>query len=54
MPQWTAEQIMDSIGRAIHDRAFEAVPPLLRLLAVRDPASAQAILDVVELARGAA
>lgn len=41
---FTPDQIVEGIGRAIRDREFEMVPPLLRLLAVQDPHLAERVL----------
>lgn len=49
--EFTSEQILDAIAQAIRDRELEVVPGLVQLLALQDPAAAQAVLDTVELAR---
>lgn len=50
MSEFTAEQITAGIAKAIKARDFEAVPGLIRLLALQDPDAAQSVLDAVELA----
>lgn len=49
--EFTSEQIQDTIAEAIRRRDLDVVPGLVRLLAIQDPAAAQAVLDSVELAR---
>jgi len=46
---WTAEQLTESIAKALKARNFEAVTDLLRLLAVVDPSRAQDILDMINI-----
>lgn len=45
----TAEQIEQGIANAIGDREFGVVPSLIKLLAVKDPHRAQAVLDTLEI-----
>lgn len=49
--EFTPDEIEAGIVRAIHDRELEIVPSLIKLLALQDPARAQAVLDTVKLAR---
>lgn len=49
--EFTSEQILDAIAEAIRARDLDAVPGLVALLAIQDPAAAQAVLDTVEAAR---
>ncbi len=44
---WTADQLTESIAKALKARQVDAVPPLLRLLAVVDPHRAQDVLDTI-------
>lgn len=48
--EYSTEQLLTGIERALAARDFDAVAAILRLLAVRDPHAAQAVLDVVALA----
>lgn len=41
--------IVAAISKAIHDHNLEAVPPLVRLLAVHYPETAQDVLDLIGL-----
>lgn len=45
----TSDQITEAVANAIRSRDFDAVPPLIRLLAVRDPDGAQLLLDTITL-----
>lgn len=45
----TPDQIMTAIASALEARDFPAVVALMKMLAVRDPASAQLIYDVIML-----
>jgi hypothetical protein len=47
----TAEQLIKAISVAIRTKRFTEVEPLLKLLALRDPAQAQAIYDVIQALR---
>lgn len=51
MADFTPDQIEGAIAEAIRDRDFPAVVSLLKLLAVRAPDRAQAVLDTIEMAR---
>jgi hypothetical protein len=51
---YTAEQVIQAIYRALKARDMEAVATMMPLLAVKDPASAQLMLDVIDLAGKAA
>lgn len=53
-PEFTSEQILEGIARAISERNFDAAIAMVRLLAVQDPAAAQAIADTVTLAASGA
>jgi hypothetical protein len=46
---YTADQLVDAITAALHDRELTAVPGLLRMLAVADPRLAQQALDTIHL-----
>lgn len=48
--EWTVDEIMTVIPKAIADHEFEGVNALLKLLAVRDPYKAQAVLDAIDMA----
>ena len=45
--QFTTEQICDGLAVAIAAREFNIAVSLLKLLAVRDPAAAQQVLDAL-------
>jgi hypothetical protein len=47
----TPDQIVAGINQALADRELAIVPGLIRLLAVKDPHRAQAVLDAIEIAR---
>lgn len=47
MPEFTDDQIETAIADAIRDGDFEAVPGLLKLLALQNPAHAQQIYDAI-------
>lgn len=47
--EWTAEQIEDAVGRAIANHDFEAVVPLVKLLATKDPHRAELVLETIQL-----
>lgn len=47
MSEYSDEQLLDGIDRALQARDMEAVAALLRVLAVQAPEQAQAILDAV-------
>jgi hypothetical protein len=49
--EYTPAQIMVAISAALRDNDMEAAAALIRLLAVKDPASAQMIVDAVEFLR---
>lgn len=48
--QFTPNQIVDDITRAIREHQFGIVESLLKLLAVQAPGRAQDILDTIDLA----
>lgn len=48
---YTPAQIMAAISAALKAHDMEAAAALVRLLAVKDPVSAQMILDAVEVLR---
>lgn len=48
---YTPAQIMTAISAALNEGDMPAVVSLLRLLAVKDPTSAQMILDAIEVTR---
>lgn len=52
MPDYTPDQIMHAIAGAISDHDFPATVSLLRMLAVKDPVSAQKIYDAVLMEAG--
>jgi hypothetical protein len=45
--EYTDEQLLDGIERAVQARDMDAAAALIRRLAVQAPAKAQAILDAV-------
>lgn len=45
MSEYSDDELLDGIGRALRARDLEAVAALLRVLAVQAPAKAQAVLD---------
>lgn len=47
----TADEIVAGIRQALADRELAIVPGLVRLLAVKDPHRAQAVLDAIEIAQ---
>lgn len=47
--EFTPDQIVQGIESALHDHEVAVVPGLIRLLAVQDPARAEALLDTIEL-----
>lgn len=49
MSDWTPEQIESVIPDAIRDGDLKAVEGLLKMLAVRDPARAQVVMDTIGL-----
>lgn len=49
--EFTPDEIIEGITKAIHDRELAVVPNLIALLAIQDPRRAQDILDTIELAR---
>lgn len=49
MSNYSAAQIMAAISAALNAGDMEAAAALVRLLAVKDPTSAQMILDTLEL-----
>jgi hypothetical protein len=51
---WSAAQIMAAISMALREHDMEAVAGLMQMLAVKDPSSAQMILDALELTQGGA
>ena len=46
---WTPAQIMAGISMALREHDMEAAASLVRLLAVKDPASAELIVATVDL-----
>ena len=48
--EFTSEQILDGIARAIGERNYDAAIAMTKLLAVQDPAAAQGVVDIVTLA----
>ena len=48
---YTPAQIMAGISSAMGENDMPAVVSLLKMLAAKDPDSAQAILDMIELTR---
>jgi hypothetical protein len=46
--EWSADQILAAIAAAMKAGDMPAVAGLMRMLAVRDPASASAILAVID------
>lgn len=51
MTDYTAAQIMAAISAALRADDMEAAAALVPMLAVKDPASAQMILDALEFLR---
>lgn len=49
--EFTPDEIVAGIQKALAERELEVVPGLIKLLAVQDPHRAQAILDWIEIAR---
>lgn len=47
--EYTADQIAAAIETALRDREVQVVPSLLKMLAVRDPQRAQAMLDTITM-----
>lgn len=47
--EFTPDQIVAGITSALHEGDVTVVPGLIRLLAVKDPHRAQAVLDTIEL-----
>lgn len=47
--EFTSDQIVQGIESALHDHEVTVVPGLIRLLAVQDPARAEAVLDTINL-----
>lgn len=45
--EFTPDQIEHGIACAVKERLFDVIPGLLELLAVQDPARAQAVLDAL-------
>lgn len=46
---FTDKEVLGAIQLALAERDMSAVAGLMRLLAVKDPAAAQTILDTIEL-----
>lgn len=46
-PEYTADQIAQGIINALAAHDVHAVPPLIQMLALRDPQLAQDVLDVI-------
>jgi len=46
---YTADQIIEGITKALQGHDVEAVPGLIRLLAIKDPHRAQKVMDTIEL-----
>ncbi len=46
--QWTAEEIIESINHALENREIQAIEGLMKLLAVRDSAAAQDVMDTLK------
>lgn len=51
MSDYTPAQIMAAISAALREGDMEAAASLVRMLAVKDPASARLIVDAVEFLR---
>ncbi|ANZ35293.1 hypothetical protein BBK82_03560 [Lentzea guizhouensis] len=47
--QFTAAEIIDTIHHALQNKEIHAIEGLLKLLAVRDPAAAQDVMDTLHL-----
>ena len=45
--EFTDEQISEAIAKAIGERDFEAVPGLIKLLALQNPSLAQEVYDLI-------
>jgi hypothetical protein len=54
LTDWSNDQILDAIAAAMKGHNLPAVEALLRMLAVRDPGAAAAILDAIDRGRAAA
>lgn len=50
MADYTSEQLLDGIAKALKARDFPAVAALLKMLAVKDPAAAETVYDVITAA----
>jgi hypothetical protein len=46
--EWTADEIIESINHALENREIPAIEGLMKLLAVRDPAAAQDVMDTLK------
>lgn len=51
-PEYTADQIEQGVINALKDQDVAAVPPLIQMLALRDPQRAQELLDVITATLG--
>ncbi|WP_027947194.1 hypothetical protein [Amycolatopsis taiwanensis] len=46
--EFTPDQIVQGIARAVRERAFDVIPSLITLLALQDPDRAQKALDALQ------
>lgn len=46
--QWTADEIIETINHALERREIQAIEGLMKLLAVRDPAAVQDVMDTLK------
>jgi len=49
MVDFTADQIVQGIETALREREIDVIPGLIKLLAGKDPARAQAVYDTLQL-----
>jgi hypothetical protein len=48
---FTPDEIVAGIAQAVADREFGVIPGLVKMLAVKDPDRAQAVLDAFDIAQ---
>lgn len=48
---FTPDEILAGIEKALTDREFEVIPGLIKMLAAKDPERAQTVLDAFDIVR---